>query len=119
MGRPLVRVLSGYTYYGVFVSTEIRGGGEPATRVLVQGVIAFAAGVFAVIAHRLAIAPTLPSKLTVASVTLFASFIVLASLQSAFMFVTPGLSVRTYLIFAGMGLVGPAFLYLETRNGTG
>jgi Ca2+/Na+ antiporter len=112
-------VLSVYTYVGVFVTNDFGHGGEPATRVLVQGVIAFAAGVFAVIAHRRATAPALPSNLTVASVTLFASFMVLASFQSAFMVVSLGVSVRTCLIFAGMGLVGPAYFYLETRSGMG
>jgi hypothetical protein len=112
-------VLSVYTYVGVFVTNDFGRGGEPATRVLVQGVIAFAAGVFAVIAHRRATAPALPSNLTVASVTLFASFMVLASFQSAFMVVNLGVSVRTCLIFAGMGLVGPAYFYLETRSGAG
>jgi hypothetical protein len=112
-------VLSVYTYVGVFVTNDFGRGGEPATRVLVQGVIAFAAGVFAVIAHRLATAPALPRNLTIASVTLFASFMILASFQSAFMIVSLGMSVRTCLIFAGMGLVGPAFFYLEARSGTG
>lgn len=112
-------VLSVYTYVGVFISNDLGHGGEPATRVLVQGGIAFAAGVLAVIAHRRATAPALPSNLTVASVTLFASFMVLASFQSAFMVVSLGVSVRTCLIFAGMGLVGPAYFYLETRSGTG
>lgn len=112
-------VLAVYTYVGVFVTNDFGRGGEPATSVIVQAVIAFAAGVLALMAYRRATAPTLPNNLTVASVTLFASFIVLASFQSAFVFMTPGMSVRTYLIFAGMGLVGPAFFYLETRSGTG
>jgi len=112
-------VLLVYTYVGVFVSNDFGHGGEPATRVLVQGVIAFAAGVFAVIAHRRATAPALPSNLTVASVTLFAAFMVLASFQSVFMFVSLGVPVRTCLLFGGMGLVGPAFFYLEIMSGTG
>ena len=91
--------------------------GEERTRLLVEGAIALAVVVpIAVVAHRRAQDPPIPRELVLVSVTIFASFILLASLQLSMVLQT-GASAAEYLVFAGVALVGPAFFYLQSRGG--
>ncbi|HEX9907599.1 MAG TPA: zinc ribbon domain-containing protein [Thermoplasmata archaeon] len=91
--------------------------GEERTRLLVEVLIVLAVVVpIAALAHRRAQVPPLPRELVVASVVLFASFILAASLQLSST-ISIGSSVAEFLLFAGIALVGPAFFYVQTRNG--
>jgi len=91
--------------------------GEERTGLLVESVIVLAVVVsIALVARSRALDPFLPRELVVASVTLFASFMLMASLQRSSI-IHMGAPVSEFLLFAGVALVGPAFFYVQTRNG--
>lgn len=111
------------SYLGVLIALSTAIGafgpgpsGEEKTRILVDGAIALAVVIpLAMIAYRRAIAPSLPRDLIVASVTLFVLFMLMASLELTAVIRT-GVSVVEYLVFAGIGLVGPALFHLQARR---
>lgn len=93
--------------------------GEERTRILVRGVVALAVIISIVLViHRRAIAPCLPRELTLASAAVFALFILMASLSRSLTGRT-GASSMEFLIFAGMILFGPAFLYAQSKGKNG
>ena len=113
-------------YLAVIVAIETATGafglghsGEEKTRILIFGVVALAIIVpLVLVVHRWAKAPRLPRDLTLVSVGTFALFILMASLALSTL-VRTGISYRECLIFAGIGLVGPAFFYVQGQGRNG
>ncbi len=91
--------------------------GEQKTSILVWGAVAGAIVVAsALVARHWAIPPSLPKELVTTSVAIFALFILMASIEVSEI-VHTGFSSADYLVFAGIGLVGPMLFYLQTQSG--
>ena len=105
----------------IAISTAIHalsphGSGEQNARTMVEGVMALAVVVpLALYSHRRAIVPSIPKRTMVISVTLFGSFMLMASIQSYGVIYTR-ISVVEWLILAGIGLIGPALLSVRPAH---
>jgi len=112
----LASIVAIETYSGAFGHGP---SGEERTRTLIRGVVALAVIVpLALVIRRRAVAPRLPRDLTLVSVAMFALFILMASLALS-PTVRTGISYNECLIFAGIGLFGPALFYIQGQSGSG
>lgn len=113
-------------YLALMVAIETATGafgrgdsGEEKTRALVLGMVALAVVIpLALVARHRATPPRLPRDLMLFSVAFFILFIMLASLALSQQ-VHTGISSRGSLVLAGIGLVGPAFLYVQAQSENG
>jgi hypothetical protein len=104
------------TYSGAF---GLGPSGWERTRTLVRGLAALAVVVpLALFISQRAVAPRLPRDLTLASVAIFALFILMAALALS-PTVRSGISYNQCLVLAGIGLFGPAFFHIQALSGSG
>jgi len=90
--------------------------GEEKTSILVWGAVVGAIVVAsALVARHWAVPPSFPKGLVTTSVAVFALFILMASIELSGI-VHTGFSSEDYLVFAGIGLVGPMLFYLQSQS---